>query len=267
VDTRRLHSPFKHVSLRAWRRLKQNDYPVQATQSSLQSWWGISLQDGSRTSSRPMRTCGELCQCLERWEGQRGVPRARRSSLRRDGTRSLYWRHKPDGEATARMKTIKTDEYVLALLKKCNQDLADHFKSDVIAIRAPIRFGLDDVIRYEIENLHDNKKKRPNRLTVLIETTGGYVEVVERIYNIFRRQYPDHVDFIVPNYAYSAGTVLVLSGDDIYMDYYSILGPIDPQYRQRQSSCPVWWQSFCPVLSGVAWRTRVASTEVGMSGV
>jgi hypothetical protein len=27
----------------------------------------------------------------------------------------------------------------------------------------------------------------------------------------------------------SAGTILALSGDDIHMDYYSVLGPIDPQ--------------------------------------
>lgn len=37
------------------------------------------------------------------------------------------------------------------------------------------------------------------------------------------------VDFIVPNFAFSAGTVLTLSGDAIHMDYYSRLGPIDPQ--------------------------------------
>ena len=30
----------------------------------------------------------------------------------------------------------------------------------------------------------------------------------------------------------SAGTVLVMSGDAIHMDYYSVLGPIDPQYQQ-----------------------------------
>src|SRR5690606_29182805 len=42
------------------------------------------------------------------------------------------------------------------------------------------------------------------------------------------------VDFVVPNFAYSAGTVLVLSGDEIYMDYYSVLGPIDPQFETEQ---------------------------------
>lgn len=43
------------------------------------------------------------------------------------------------------------------------------------------------------------------------------------------RHHYDHVNFVVPNYAFSAGTVLVMSGDCIYMDYYSRLGPIDPQ--------------------------------------
>lgn len=53
--------------------------------------------------------------------------------------------------------------------------------------------------------------------------------MVERLYKVFRNHY-SFVDFIVPNFAFSAGTVLVLSGDQIYMDYHSVLGPIDPQY-------------------------------------
>lgn len=105
--------------------------------------------------------------------------------------------------------------------------LGTHLKSDILTIKSPILLGLDDAIRHEIENLVT--AKGPDRLTVLIETTGGNVEVVERIYNVFRKHYKI-VDFIVPNYAYSAGTILVLSGDEIYMDYYSVLGPIDPQY-------------------------------------
>jgi membrane-bound ClpP family serine protease len=41
----------------------------------------------------------------------------------------------------------------------------------------------------------------------------------------------DTVEFIVPNRAMSAGTILVMSGDEIWMDYYSVLGPIDPQIQ------------------------------------
>jgi len=37
----------------------------------------------------------------------------------------------------------------------------------------------------------------------------------------------------------SAGTVLVMSGDSIYMDYYSVLGPIDPQSPKDGGMIPV----------------------------
>lgn len=51
---------------------------------------------------------------------------------------------------------------------------------------------------------------------------------------VFRRFYT-RVDFVIPDYAYSAGTVFAMSGDAIYMDYYSRLGPIDPQIEGRDN--------------------------------
>lgn len=128
------------------------------------------------------------------------------------------------------MRAIRADEYVSALLRKGNAELSKYMKADVVVIRSPIAFGLDQVIRQEIDNLHHDEDDRSPRLSVLLETNGGHIEVVERIYGVFRKHYTT-VAFIVPDYAYSAGTVLVLSGDDIYMDYYSILGPIDPQIQ------------------------------------
>lgn len=38
----------------------------------------------------------------------------------------------------------------------------------------------------------------------------------------------------MPNHAFSAGTVLAMSGDAIHMDYYSRLGPIDPQVANSE---------------------------------
>lgn len=130
------------------------------------------------------------------------------------------------------MRVVRADDYINAILISGNEDLAQHLRSDVIVIKSPIRDGLDAAIRQEIESIRDKPTsvRRPRRLCVVIETTGGYIEVVERIYSVFRQHYR-HVSFVVPNFAYSAGTVLVLSGDEIYMDYYSVLGPIDPQYQ------------------------------------
>ncbi|TAK53561.1 MAG: serine dehydrogenasease [Gammaproteobacteria bacterium] len=136
---------------------------------------------------------------------------------------------------STRVKAIKADDYIQDLLIRGNLALARHLRADVVTIRSPIAFGLDQIVRYEVDNLHDGDQapRRPGKLCVLVETNGGHIEVVERIYGVFRRHYR-HVSFLVPDYAYSAGTVLVLSGDEIYMDYYSILGPIDPQIESNE---------------------------------
>jgi len=97
-------------------------------------------------------------------------------------------------------------------------------KADVLAFCGPIVHGVEDYIRDAIENVTDRRDK----LVIVLETEGGYIEVAERIANIVRRHYKI-VDFVVPNFAMSAGTVLVMCGDAIHMDYFSILGPIDPQ--------------------------------------
>jgi membrane-bound ClpP family serine protease len=69
-------------------------------------------------------------------------------------------------------------------------------------------------------------------LYVMLTTTGGSATTVERYANIIRYHYSE-VHFIVPDYAYSAGTIFCMSGDEIWMDYFSVLGPIDPQVPNK----------------------------------
>lgn len=104
---------------------------------------------------------------------------------------------------------------------------------DSILICSPIRFGLDVAVREALDNLIPKKRK----ITVILETNGGYIEVAQRIAQTLRHWYRV-VDFIVPNCAYSAGTVLVMSGNEIYMDYFSVLGPIDPQIAKDDKMVP-----------------------------
>lgn len=109
--------------------------------------------------------------------------------------------------------------------------IEEKFESDFLNINGPIEFGLDSVILEVIEDLsYDDKKK--DKLLVMITTGGGDALVVERIVNLLRHHYRE-VNFIIPDYAYSAGTIFCMSGDNIYMDYYSALGPIDPQIQNK----------------------------------
>lgn len=129
------------------------------------------------------------------------------------------------------MEAIKTDDIIRDLLVAKCKTLEDKLSGEVLMIRAPMAPGIDDVVRREIESLTAPAGRR-DQLVVVLETNGGSVEVVERISDVFRHHFSTVV-FVIPNFAYSAGTVLCLSGDDIYMDYYSVLGPIDPQIKNR----------------------------------
>jgi hypothetical protein len=109
-------------------------------------------------------------------------------------------------------------------------ELENEVEADILCFVGPIQYTIDDFIRDAIEEIPDRKGK----LSLVLETTGGYIEVAKRIVTVLRKHY-GVVDFIVPNFAMSAGTVLVMSGNDILMDYYSILGPIDPQVESQRT--------------------------------
>jgi hypothetical protein len=105
--------------------------------------------------------------------------------------------------------------------------IEEKMEGDVLAFCGPILYGVEDHIRTAVE---ETKRKR-KKLIVVLETSGGYIEVVQRIADTLRHHYKQ-IEFVIPDYAMSAGTVLVMCGDAIHMDYYSVLGPIDPQVEQ-----------------------------------
>lgn len=107
------------------------------------------------------------------------------------------------------------------------------FDADAVSILSPITWGLEHRVRTAIEP----RQPKKDSLLVLLDTTGGIVEVVERIVRVFRTFYQE-VLFLVPDRALSAGTILAMSGDAIFMDYHSVLGPIDPQVERDGKLVP-----------------------------
>ena len=69
----------------------------------------------------------------------------------------------------------------------------------------------------------------------MLRTPGGSVETTDRLVTTVRHHYRT-VNFVVPDLAMSAGTIFCMSGDRIYMDYASSLGPIDPQVMATDGS-------------------------------
>ncbi|NLW19530.1 MAG: serine dehydrogenasease [Candidatus Cloacimonetes bacterium] len=124
------------------------------------------------------------------------------------------------------------DNTIKDLLNSKLSAIESHMESDVLSYYGALVNGVDGWFRKVVEELASDKQKK-DKLVIILTTTGGSAETVERIVNVVRHFY-SIVDFIVPDYAYSAGTIFCMSGDNIFMDYYSVLGPIDPQVQNRE---------------------------------
>lgn len=114
--------------------------------------------------------------------------------------------------------------------------LENHFDADVVFYYGAIQPYITKSFRDFIEKLKAESSSK-SRLVVVLNTPGGSAEVVEKMVEIIRFHYSE-VYFVVPDFAMSAGTILCMSGDKIFMDYSSALGPIDPQVHNGKDWVP-----------------------------
>ncbi len=128
------------------------------------------------------------------------------------------------------------DEHIQTTLIERLDPLEAFFKADVIFIYGPIYPGVEKIFRDFIEKIIKDDTGN-NRIAIFLNTPGGVAEVVEKLVVILRFHYAE-VYFIVPDYAMSAGTIFCMSGDKIFMDYSSSLGPIDPQVHNGKEFVP-----------------------------
>jgi membrane-bound ClpP family serine protease len=110
-------------------------------------------------------------------------------------------------------------------------DLEEYLKADVLTYHGPIFDGTEGAFLQVVEQL--SQKNPHDTLFIILTTNGGSATAVERYVNIVRYHYST-VNFVIPDRAFSAGTIFCMSGDNIYMDYYSVLGPIDPQIQNKE---------------------------------
>lgn len=119
---------------------------------------------------------------------------------------------------------------VTELLKKLEAKL----NGDIFTYYGEIVDGAERQVKYLIEALSKDPEKH-DKIYVFLTTPGGSLTPVQRMVDVLRHFYQE-VNFIVPDYAYSAGTILCMSGDNILMNYFSTLGPIDPQVQNKDGN-------------------------------
>ncbi len=69
----------------------------------------------------------------------------------------------------------------------------------------------------------------PNQtIAMILHTPGGLVLAASQIAMALKK-HPGKKVVIIPHYAMSGGTLIVLAADEIIMDPDAVLGPLDPQ--------------------------------------
>ena len=85
---------------------------------------------------------------------------------------------------------------------------------------------------YTIQDILRESNKQT--IDIYLETPGGSGETAEEIARFLHKKF-DIVNFVIVGEAKSAGTILALSGDNLYMSETGSLGPIDAQVKIGRS--------------------------------
>lgn len=123
---------------------------------------------------------------------------------------------------------------LLNLISKYNKLMDTYLFVYAAAIEKPI--PMVPINQSDFYVIHDllSRKEDINKVDVYIETPGGSGETAEEIVKFLHRNF-DSVSFVVSGESKSAGTIIVLSGNEILMTETGSLGPIDAQMKIGRS--------------------------------
>lgn len=155
------------------------------------------------------------------------------------------------------------DSSIKELINKSAAHLETVLKSDVVFYHGQIHPSYFRPFRDFIEEVKLKSDRDDGAISVVLRTGGGSAETTERMVAVLRKHYPQ-VYFVVPDIAMSAGTIFCMSGDKIYMDYSSSLGPIDPQVQLPDTGDYVPALGYIDKVADIVRKTSLTPADVVM---
>jgi len=98
-----------------------------------------------------------------------------------------------------------------------------------------VSISIDDSDSLPFHEMINSLPDDTTEIDVVLVTPGGFAQQVDIFVSMLRSRF-DKVGFIVLERAMSAGTIFVMSGDEIIMSGQSYIGPIDPQIRGKNGN-------------------------------
>ena len=128
-----------------------------------------------------------------------------------------------------------TGQDLFALRKACYAEIEKHRGRPLLIYATKFLEGMPPgtpnfIDLSDVDGFTDliNSVKGNGSVDVLLHSPGGRPDATERLVGLLRGRFKE-VHFLIPHSAYSAATMLALSGDSVVLHSSAILGPIDPQ--------------------------------------
>ncbi len=112
-------------------------------------------------------------------------------------------------------------------LYKYVEAITDLYDADLWLYSGPI----DDLGFGEVIKEYAAGKSRQNAILILV-TNGESANIAYQIARIFQNNYQDF-SICIPSYCKSAGTLIAIGANKLYMDDFSELGPLDVQLTKQ----------------------------------
>lgn len=130
--------------------------------------------------------------------------------------------------------SVHFENELVRLIKKYNKAKDTYLFIYASAVDKPIEERI--LIQDDYFIIHNLLRDKPDKdkLDVYLETPGGSGEVAEEIVEFLHSNF-SHISFVISGQAKSAGTIMALSGHEIYMTETGSLGPIDAQVKIGRS--------------------------------
>ena len=106
------------------------------------------------------------------------------------------------------------------------------YVSNVVSNRGGGSTGIDSSDDLPFNEMIRSLPPDTNEVDIVVVTPGGAAQQVAKFVNALRPRFKT-VGFLVLSQAMSAGTIFVMSGDEIVMTDQSNIGPIDPQVLNK----------------------------------
>jgi membrane-bound ClpP family serine protease len=124
------------------------------------------------------------------------------------------------------------EDITFRVVRDAEAELENRLDADVVYLNSDIRMTIFSWFREVVGKLAMRPEKK-NAIGIVLTTSGGQAEAVEKLVEVVRNHYC-LVYFVVPLVAMSAGIIFCMSGDKIYMDYSSSLGPLIHKFWIRK---------------------------------